>query len=1340
MDSPPDFKTDPKRDATDSIRGYVYQAYQTVLAWMQLKDNEILVLEGSEDFDIHTGSSVVTTQVKDVAANLTLRSNAVIDSLNNYWHCQKRNTGFDIVLRFLATAEAGQEKGSPFGLGQKGLEYWQKAKSDQIEIKPLKTFLLTLGLDAGLASFIEKATDEELRNKLIRRVNWDMGNRPMEALQYNIEDNLKNHGVKLRINSHHSCQVLPHLLKTVADLLSTKGKKELRFGDFLSSFDKATTLSIPRGQMEAMISGSAPEQLSGMFGFIESSRSENIPATIGNPIPIVDGGISRSIVVSNLAQLLNEQRVIFLYGSSGLGKTNLASLLSQEIGGSWGWIGFRNMEPLQIKGILARAAFEMNEGQLSPFLILDDIDLSQVIQFEREFISLVFAIVNKNGMVIITGPTRPPLQLLPKLWKSETCEVTVPYFTETDVEEMVSAHGLTDGKHASAWAKTIWLTTSGHPQLVHARVRNLKTKGWPAIEFSDLTRPEDVERVRAEARNRLVEELPSKDARALTYRLSIINGAFSRETAIAVANTPPLINLPGEVFDVLVGPWVEREEENRYRVSPLLTWAAENTISDIEIKAVHGAIAHSIISRKAMDQFEVGTALFHAFMAKQENILLQLAYHITTTSSDNAHLLYDAMRWFTLVHLDEGQKILSDNPAIDIMLRLAQYKLITFSPEPEKAINLIARIEETLIEIEPPELKQYSEAMAYGVILNTIDVHIPSSIAIRMLSRVIDLTKDNSALKAITSSLEKTPGELPRIGDNKPAQVLFSFQGARLTGLDDLSELVTSLDLLPSNKRSELLEICKSEIDFASLLINRAWWIEIQDGELDVNKAIEVFDFTTMKSREWKVPELTVACLVATSVIQDEYADSAERALKVVDVADIEFPNEASLVNQRAKVLFHEGRDSEALPIAYKALNLPALSVVEFVFCCRAAGIASANSGDWAEAERLFLLGADKAEHSTFENSMKIGFMADAAFALWKQKEYEKSISLFADTLDLLELVTLTENIRVRHLHATVRHSISWIHFDARGEYSTDLVEPLPGMCSNQEPHEGIKDHRIVDISGVWELLEITEQILELDIGVKQRAQVATGGKKPLVVEGYSRTVALESMFKYKVFDDLVPKLINMLEALHHSRTLEDKEVEEWSMGDIPKLPDEYWDKPENSEIIYHLILSASVTCTADNLSTALPIERWRADLMDIDTLPNELDQFLKVLNGKQPNKTIYQQAAAIIFKMRNSVVTPYDLWICSFRLLNALLVNKRWVDKALEDMLIPRWLYSIKNQRFAYTTPSLACPEIAKCCLDQSLSGLSKIATVLDIAAPYLNIPLEASGKQMVKKIIDGA
>lgn len=795
------FRTDPKRDATDSIRGYVYQIYQSVLAWMQLKENEILVLEGSEDFDIHSDASVTTTQVKDVSVNLTLRSQAIVDALNNYWACRERNPDYDIVLRFLTTAEVGQEQGSPFGPGQKGLEYWNSVELGYIDIEPLRAFLLTLKLQPKLASFVQTATNNEFSEKLIRHVKWDLGSRPREGLQYTIEDKLKMHGLKLGINSHYSCQALPHLLKRVADLFSTKGAKELKFGDFISCFDEATTLSIPRGKKEAMNSGSDLQQLASMFDLAETSRLVNRTPTIGKSIPVVDGGISRTPVVQNLTKLLYEQRIIFLHGSSGIGKTNLAALISLEVGRRCGWAGFRSMQPEQIKDILMRAAFEMTAAQLPAFLVLDDIDFNQVTLFEREFIALVFSVINANGLVIITGPARPPLQLLPKLWKHEACEVAVPYFNEAEVSEMVRAHGLSDGKRVSAWARTIWLTTSGHPQLVHARVRNLSSKGWPSIGFSDLTGPEDVERVRSEARIRLVKELPTDDIRVLAYRLSLINGNFSSETAMAVAEVPAAIKLPGEAFDALIGPWLEREDENRYRISPLLNGAAKNVLSEAEIKTVHGAIALSIISRKGINQIELGTALFHAFMAKHAEALFKLAYNITLIKQDEIHSLYDVMSWFTLVGMKDGQKILPENTYIDFMLRLAQYKLITFAPESDRAIAIIERIEETLNEIEPTELKLYCEALAYGMILNTLKVQIPSSIVIRMLSRLIDFTEENLVLKQIADSLKEGQLDLPHLGENRPAQILFSYQGVRLSGLDDLSELVTSLDALPSNKR-----------------------------------------------------------------------------------------------------------------------------------------------------------------------------------------------------------------------------------------------------------------------------------------------------------------------------------------------------------------------------------------------------------------------------------------------------------------------------------------------------------------------------------------------------------
>jgi len=307
---------------------------------------------------------------------------------------------------------------------------------------------------------------------------------------------------------------------------------------------------------------------------------------------------------------------------------------------------------------------------------------------------------------------------------------------------------------------------------------------------------------------------------------------------------------------------------------------------------------------------------------------------------------------------------------------------------------------------------------------------------------------------------------------------------------------------------------------------------------------------------------------------------------------------------------------------------------------------------------------------------------------------------------------------------------------DAREEYSVDLAVPIPGMCSNQNPHEGMKDHRIIDINAAWELLAATERVLDLDIGIMERSQSVTGDKKLLHFAGYDRILAFDAIFKKKDFENLVSVLSGMIEWKHNFKTLEERPEVYWEPGEIPKLPNGYWDNPNNWETFCQFMLAASVIITADNPAASLPIDRWRTDLSNLSVLPDDIDQFLKVLNGESPDDSLYQHAAAAVFKLRNSIVTPDALWKAFFRLLNALMHQGPWAENALEKLLISRWFFATNNQRFAFSTPSWSCSEIERCCLDQSHKGFSKVAAVLDIAAPYLNVRLKSSAKEMLKKL----
>lgn len=917
----------------------------------------------------------------------------------------------------------------------------------------------------------------------------------------------------------------------------------------------------------------------------------------------------------------------------------------------------------------------------------------------------------------------------------------VPYFDESEVIELLATHGLSDIKQREGWARVIFVSTSGHPQLVHARVRTLSAKGWPQVSLSDLTKSEDIERVRAEARQRLLQEFPSEATRLLAYRLSVVIGAFSRQLALAVGSAPQAIQMAGEAFDHLVGPWIEREGEERFRVSPLLGGAAEKILTPAEINAVHIAIARDYLKRRTLNQYEVGTAFFHAFMAKDLNTLVVIANSIITEDLKRIGLLYDAITWFPHISLEAGQRIVEGNTNVDLMLRIAQFKLVTSSTKTEDALKIVDRMEELLATLEDSDQKKLSEAMVYGIVLNTLDLFIPSQTVVRMLSRLID-TATTPGLQEIYENLGTNRSlDHPRVADNRPEQLLFSYQAARIRGLDDLAALFTALEELPKEKRDSLLAVCDSDFDFAALLIGRAWWNDVQDGNLDVGKAVATLQRVESTSRGWGARRLVRSCQVAISVIHDEYGHSVESALAVLDVADAEFPNVADLTNQRSKVLFHAKREQEALAVAERALSFPELSNVEYVFTCRNAGIAAANLGSWVKAVDFFELGAKRASQSRIQKPMGIGLMADAAIGYWMQGKWQESISKFVEVLELLDSIPFADDIKLRNLHATVRHCISWVHFEATQERSELLADPRPGMCSNQDPHEGIKDHRIVNIAAAWLLLHRTEQAIGLDCGVGKRAEKFSDAKQPLFVAGYKRTRDFEVALRTPPWDDVVPAFVRMHEAMFCSRELRVQEHEDkgWQAGEIPGLPIDYWNKTENRGLTCQVLLTVCINCLARHPQHQFPARQLRSDLASLGPLPTEVAALLGVLEGHPSDGSLYQEVGAGLVILRDGAVSAGTLWKISFRLLNAFEMLKGWIEDDIEALITSRWILAVDSQRFAFRTPSLAIPAMAAACTDNTRKGLPKVAVIVAVAAPYLSIRMAPEAKAMLEKIAAG-
>ena len=136
-------KADSKRQATASIEGYRYQILHSVNAWLDLADNDILYLEVAEDFDIESDGTFTATQVKHTQDNITLRSQQVIDGINNYWELRTNNPDRRVKFRLLTKSKIGKEQGNSLGTDKPGLEVWSRCSGDEATIEKISDFLQT---------------------------------------------------------------------------------------------------------------------------------------------------------------------------------------------------------------------------------------------------------------------------------------------------------------------------------------------------------------------------------------------------------------------------------------------------------------------------------------------------------------------------------------------------------------------------------------------------------------------------------------------------------------------------------------------------------------------------------------------------------------------------------------------------------------------------------------------------------------------------------------------------------------------------------------------------------------------------------------------------------------------------------------------------------------------------------------------------------------------------------------------------------------------------------------------------------------------------------------------
>jgi hypothetical protein len=390
------FVTPTQRDAWAAIRGYLYQIRLTVLRWLDLDDQTVLLCEYGEDVELvriikdraaEATIDRLIEQVKYRTRKLTLRSQEVLDALGNFFALSSELPSIHTRLRFTTNATPGRERGFKFSEGRPGIEACIRiaaSKADAVEtastlasFRKLIDGASTPGQSSGkvtrfeaLRQFVRSASSTELEC-FLRRIEWEVSQPQSNVLPREIEERLINVGLA---SPNTAKRVAERLTLVVLDTVARSGLKVLDRAALLTAIRELefteVDLRILRtlDQIETAIQSYLPEIAAGV-GRLEAdvgeirratSRTQEMlarainrnhqPSVVGvdrsirapdAPPEVTRNEVYRTSLVSDLTRLLSETSWLHLQGSAGTGKTLLTrSLLLQEPNHRFIWVSF----------------------------------------------------------------------------------------------------------------------------------------------------------------------------------------------------------------------------------------------------------------------------------------------------------------------------------------------------------------------------------------------------------------------------------------------------------------------------------------------------------------------------------------------------------------------------------------------------------------------------------------------------------------------------------------------------------------------------------------------------------------------------------------------------------------------------------------------------------------------------------------------------------------------------------------------------------------------------------------------------------------------------------------
>ena len=1134
--------TNSKRQAHAPLRGYLYQIWHSVRAWLDLADNDILYLEGAEDLDIVSGDTATATQVKHTQHKITLRSQEVNDAINNFWELRTNNPNRRVKFRFLTRSKIGMEQGNPFGKDQPGLRLWSRCSGDEAAITKISEFLRTEGkISEEVDTFLKQADPQEIYEKLIEPITWETDSKPANFVEKSINDALVHHGDRYNILPSEAKKVLGALLKEAWRVATKKENRVLTKVRFLEIFERQTTQSVSTQYLRHLQTRDAMMDSVGT-GFIGGSSDITIQSKspMQTAIPqLYFNFLPRADKVTSIRTKLQSEGIAIIQGGTGRGKTTLVKLTADAISGSWFWLNFTNKSPSQVVLFLQQLAIAVSNESAQVNVVLDDLNLQprQLREYEETLGVVIYRVLERGAKLLITSQYKPPNNLLRSLGLSSSVVVHVPDFTVSEIEQFAQQLGC-PADLAKTWAGWILAHTGGHPRLVHARLTRLREEDWqqPDTIENILQTPTEIVEER-EASRQLLTNLP-KNHKEFLYRLSLLT-EFRKDYAINIGEIPESIPYPGDVFTQLTGPWIDQVNETYYTISPLLTNAADQVWSESKINDLHAQIADEILKTKNLSTKEALAILLHSMRGQNREGLIAVIGSLMTAPDDNWKILSREFSWLTHSKTNPSEELLHGDTIVNYSFRSLQYR-IAVEVEPEFAPNILEIWDKETRRYEPHQSYLMFRLMLATQVLRYNQVSLPVKQMVSYLKEIIDI-KDSD--KEVWEIYRNSMGQLEEHRADKSSlfSILFSFIYARRSVYAPfLSDLIDALDELQPETRGLLLADFEDDSVDARILIGGVWLSEANRKNPDWRRCLHVFDKVIEKTIAWGYPHIAAAAAKGKAIIHDEKLGTPDTAHRVLQDVASRVGTLPVIVEEQAMVYFRQKHYQKALNIYERLLpewsppseQLNIGPLEEY----RRAAICAASLGDWKKAAIFLEEGAKRTQK--IENTERyIGLYADAGFVQFKAGNMLESIKLLNLALQNFEMLP-QDNTDLKYftLKKRLGGSIGWIAYHEDKNYTSESEEPPVGFCSNPETNEEVLNLPDFPIGYAWSALAKIEYKFGHGTTILGHVLQITDWEDPDSVS-ISPLFLLKTQhdFRNKTFDELperIHQLANMCDAI----------------------------------------------------------------------------------------------------------------------------------------------------------------------------------------------------------------